>query len=213
MLVKVSEDQRPEPKKPATYQDVIDAPEHKVAEILDGELFLSPRPAMRHASATSRLNAIVSPTFSQGMGGLGGWTILIEPELHLALDVVVPDLAGWKLERMPVFPEEAAFCTIVPNCVCEVLSPSTVRIDRLKKLHIYERESVSHVWLIDPIERTLEVYRLEATGLRLFKVYGDQVTVRIEPFEALEFELARLWPYSMPQPTDNETDTSPTAHS
>jgi Uma2 family endonuclease len=142
--------------KRATYQDVLDAPENKVAEILDGELFLSPRPAPRHAVASSRLGFLIGGPFDQTGGGPGGWWILDEPELHLGEHVVVPDLAGWRRERMPAIPEEAFF-SLAPDWVCEVLSPSTARIDRGRKLRIYAAAGVAHAWFVNPLERTLEV--------------------------------------------------------
>ena len=135
--------------KRATYDDVLNAPEHKVAEILDGELFLSPRPAPRHAVASSALGMAIGGVRSTGTGGPGGWWILDEPELHFGDDVVVPDLAGWRRERMPAIPD-AAFFTLAPDWVCEVLSPSTERIDRGRKLRIYAEAGVAHAWLVNP---------------------------------------------------------------
>jgi Uma2 family endonuclease len=195
MLVRVTDEERPQlRKKPATYQDVIDAPEHMVAEILDGELFLSPRPAPRHARATGRLASILDSAFDEGLTGPGGWLILGEPELHIGPDVVVPDVAGWKREHMPRLPKEAFFAK-APDWVCETLSPSTARIDRLKKLRIYARESVGWVWLVDPRARTLEVYRLDGSQLTLANVYGEDEVDRVQvpPFDAIEFQLSRLW--------------------
>jgi Uma2 family endonuclease len=187
------EDRRP-PKRRATYQDVIDAPEHMVAEILDGELFLSPRPAAPHAVATTVLGSQLTQPFYLGRGGPGGWIIMFESELHVGEDVVVPDLAGWKRERMPRVPDRP-FLDLAPDWVCETLSPSTLRIDRRKKLRIYAREGVSYVWLLGPIERHLEIYRLQSDSgqLALVNVHGDDEVVRAEPFEAIELELAPLW--------------------
>ena len=175
--------------KRATYEDVLNAPENKVAEILDGELFLSPRPAPRHAVASSRLGRFLGP-FDEG--GPGGWWILHEPELHFGEQVVVPDLAGWRRERLPAMPEEAFF-SLAPDWVCEVLSPSTGRIDRGRKLRIYAEAGVAHAWLVNPLERTLEVLRLREGAWTIVAVCCDSDTVRIEPFEAIELELGRLW--------------------
>jgi Uma2 family endonuclease len=111
-------------RKPATYADVLAAPDHVVAEILDGELHLSPRPAPRHAAASSGLGGALHGPFDRGRGGPGGWRILDEPELHLGADVVVPDLAGWRRTRLPRLPDEAYF-TLAPDWICEVVSPST----------------------------------------------------------------------------------------
>ena len=182
----------PRSMKRATYEDVLNAPENKVAEILDGELFLSPRPAPRHAVASSRLGFLIGGPFDQGSGGPGGWWILDEPELHFAEQVVVPDLAGWRRERLPAMPEEAFF-SLAPDWVCEVLSPSTGRIDRGRKLRVYAVAGVAHAWLVNPLERTLEVLRLRDGAWTIVAVCSDSDTVRIEPFEAIELELGRLW--------------------
>ena len=178
--------------KRATYQDVLDAPEHVVAEILDGELCLSPRPAPRHALAASRLGAALIPPFDRGRAGPGGWWLLDEPELHIGDHVVVPDLAGWRRERMPVLPEEAYF-SLAPDWVCEVLSPSTERIDRSRKLAIYATAGVAHVWLVDPLQRTLEVLRLREAAWMIAAVLTGYDSVRVEPFDAVELELRELW--------------------
>ena len=121
--------------KRATYDDVLAAPPNKVGEILDGELFLSPRPEPRHAVASSALGMALGNPFHHGSGGPGGWWILFEPELHLRRDVMVPDLASWRRERMPRLPSTAGF-ELAPDWECVVLSPSTARIDRTRKLRI-----------------------------------------------------------------------------
>ena len=182
----------PESMKRATYEDVLSAPENKVAEILDGELFLSPRPAPRHAVAHSRLLGALGGPFDHGVGGPGGWWILTEPELHFGEQVLVPDLAGWRRERLPVMPDDPFF-SLAPDWVCEVLSPSTERIDRVRKLRIYAAAGVPHAWLVNPIARTLEVLRLRDGSWTLVAVCGDTDVVRAEPFEAIELELGRLW--------------------
>lgn len=179
-------------RRPATYDDLIKLPAHLVGEILDGELYASPRPAPRHASASSGLGGALHGPFDRGRGGPGGWRILDEPELHLGPDVVVPDLAGWRRERLPRLPEEAFF-SIAPDWVCEVLSPSTVAIDRVKKLAIYAREAVSHAWLVDPIAQTLEVLRLEGGRWTIVSTWSGSDLVRAEPFEALDIDLTWLW--------------------
>jgi Uma2 family endonuclease len=177
----------------ATYEDVLKAPENKVAEILDGELFLSPRPSSRHARGASALGGLLWGPFDDGRGGPGGWWILFEPELHLGDHVVVPDIAGWRRERMPAFPD-VAFFTLAPDWVCEVLSPSTERIDRALKLRIYAEAGIPHAWLLDPIDRTLEILWLRDRAWVIAKVLSGNEAVRVEPFEALELPLDRLWP-------------------
>src|SRR5205809_8041225 len=123
-------------KRRATYDDVLAAPEHKVAEIIDGELILSPRPAMPHAAAASALGEELGPPFKRGRGGPGGWMILDEPEIHLGEHVVVPDIGGWRRERLPEVPA-AAYLEVAPDWLCEVLSPSTRALDRGQKLRVY----------------------------------------------------------------------------
>jgi Uma2 family endonuclease len=178
--------------KRATYEDVLNAPEDKVAEILDGELFLSPRPAPRHAVAASVLGMALGNPFHQGAGGPGGWWILDEPELHFGDEIAVPDLAGWRRDRMPAIPD-VAFFTLAPDWVCEVLSPSTERVDRGKKLRAYAAAGVTHAWLVKPSDRTLEVLRLREGAWTIVAVWEDTAVVRAEPFEAIELELGRLW--------------------
>ncbi len=178
--------------KRATYEDVLNAPENEVAEILDGELFLSPRPALPHAVAASRLGIHVGGPFDRGIGGPGGWVIVDEPELHFGDHVIVPDLAGWRRQRLPTLPDRP-WLELVPDWVCEVLSPSTERIDRGRKLRIYADAGVSHVWLVNPIERTLEVLRLADGAWRILTVLSGDDEVRAEPFEVVPFPLAALW--------------------
>ncbi len=179
-------------KQPATYEDLMRVPPHQVAEIVNGDLHVSPRPASRHALASSRLGSELGPPFDRGRGGPGGWWILDEPELHLGDDVLVPDLAGWRRERMPKFLDTAAF-TLAPDWVCEVVSPGTERLDRAKKMPVYARESVSHLWLVNPIARTLEVYRLADGRWLLLGTHEGAARVRAEPFDAVELDLAPLW--------------------
>ena len=181
-------------KKRARYEDLLQVPDHLVAEILDGELFTTPRPAAPHAFSASLLNAALVPPFGKGRGGPGGWIILFEPELHLHDEIMVPDLVGWRQTRLPSVPN-APFLTLAPDWVCEILSPSTERMDRLRKLPIYGREGVLHVWLINPTLRTLEVLRLEQGRWVVAATHGgDEDVVTVEPFEAVPFELSGIWP-------------------
>jgi len=182
------------PKKRATYEDLLAVPEHLIAEILDGELVTSPRPAYPHAFTTGEVFGDLRGSFGRGPGGgaPGGWWILFEPELHLGDDVLVPDLAGWRVSRMPKVPNVAA-CDLVPDWACEVVSPSSARQDRVRKMRIYAREGLANLWLVDPLARTLEIYRLEAGQWLLRASHGGDERARCEPFEALELELARWW--------------------
>ncbi|MCL2779726.1 MAG: Uma2 family endonuclease [Polyangiaceae bacterium] len=176
----------------ATYDDLVRVPSPLVAEIVDGVLYTNPRPAAPHARSSSVLETDLSGPFDRGRGGPGGWIILFEPEFHFGEDVVVPDIAGWRRERMPKVPA-TAFFTLAPDWACEVLSPSTEKLDRTGKMDVYAREGVRHLWFVDPIARTLEVHRLQ-NGLWLrVATYCDDAKVRAEPFDAIELELAALW--------------------
>lgn len=179
-------------KKSATYADLVRVPDHLVAEIVGGELFATPRPAARHARAASVLGMDLGPPFDRGRGGPGGWWILDEPELHLHDDILVPDLAGWRRDRLPAIPDGAAL-TLAPDWVCEVLSPSTEAFDRGRKLGVYARERVPHVWLVNPTNETLEVFALAAERWTLVATHVGTVVVRAEPFTAVELDLSGLW--------------------
>ena len=182
------------PKRRATYEDLMKVPDHLVAEIIDGELITTPRPASPHARAESVIGQDLSPFDRRpgSPGAPGGWWVLDEPELHLGDDVVVPDLAAWRQERMPVIPNVAAF-RLPPDWVCEVISPRTGRIDRSRKTRIYAREGIGHLWFVDPLARTLEVYQLEGGRWILASAHGGDETVRAEPFDAVDIHLGRWW--------------------
>jgi Uma2 family endonuclease len=179
-------------KKPAEYEDLLALPPHVVGQIVDGELVVHPRPASPHAAATSALGEELGPPFKRGRGGPGGWVILDEPEVHLGRDVVVPDLAGWRRERMPEMPLAPHF-DLAPDWVAEALSPSTQAFDRGPKLRLYARERVGHVWFIDAASQTLEVLRLDGATYRIVAVHEGDARVRAEPFDAIELELGVLW--------------------
>jgi Uma2 family endonuclease len=178
-------------KRRATYEDILAVPENMIAEILDGELVTQARPGAPHTSASSVLGGELHP-FRRNRGP-GGWVILDEPELHLGPDVLVPDLAGWRRERMPHIPMEKAAFDLAPDWVCEVLSAGTAARDRTQKRAIYGRERVSYVWLLDPVTRTLEVLRLEGARYLLIDAWREDAVVRAEPFDSIELELAALW--------------------
>jgi len=154
-------------RKPATYEDLLKLPDDKIGEIVDGELSASPRPAGRHASCAFTLSTEIGPPFQAKRGGPGGWLFMFEPELHLADDTLVPDLAGWRRERMPAVPDVAAVALA--------------------------RHGVGHAWLINPSTRTLEVYRRDGGSWVLAGTHADDAIVRAEPFGAIELDLLRLW--------------------
>jgi Uma2 family endonuclease len=178
--------------KPATYEDLCALPPNRVGEIVRGVLYSQPRPASRHARSSSVLGIKLGSRFDEGDGGPGGWWILDEPELHLGDDVLVPDLAGWRRERMPVFPDVPWF-DLAPDWVCEILSPSTARLDRLEKMPIYAADGVRHLWLIDPALRMLEAYENRQGRWTQIAVHADQAQVRVPPFDAVAIDLGGLW--------------------
>ena len=176
----------------ATYQDVLDAPAHRVAEIVDGVLYTHPRPAMPHALARSVLGRRIGNPYHDKIGGPGGWWIIDEPELHLGEDILVPDFAGWRRERMPDYPE-TAYVTVAPDWVCEVLSVSTRRLDLHGKRPIYAREGVAHLWLLDPADRDLEAFELRDGQWVLIASAKDDGPICIRPFDVVTFSLGDLW--------------------
>jgi Uma2 family endonuclease len=187
--------ERNDPSVEAAFQA---APPEQVAEILDGELHLSPRPARPHANVASNLGILIGGPFKFGRGGPGGWVILDEPELHLGPrpDKLVPDLAGWRRERLPraVGGDDApAHYDLAPDWACEVLSERTRSRDKGQKMRIYAREGVRHLWHVDPLARTLDIFRLTEGRWLLVDSFAGEERVRAEPFEALELELSLVW--------------------
>lgn len=176
----------------ATYEDVLAAPEHLVAELVHGALITSPRPAAPHAYAASVLGMDLGSPFQRGRGGPGGWWILYEPELHLGPNILVPDLAGWRRERMARVPDVPYF-ELAPDWLCEVLSPSTEARDRTDKLAIYGAAGVAWVWLVNPALQTLEVLERRDETWVLRASHRAAAKVRAEPFAAVELALADLW--------------------
>jgi len=174
------------------YTQFAAVPPHRVAEIIRGGLVTHPRPAVPHAAAASVLTGVLFEPFRRGKGGPGGWIILAEPELHLSRDILVPDLAGWRRERMPTLPETAAIA-LAPDWICEVLSPGTAAMDRADKLPIYAEHGVANAWLVDPLAKTLEVFKLIAQRWTLLATHRDEAKIRAEPFDAIELELGVLW--------------------
>jgi Uma2 family endonuclease len=190
-------------KFPATYEDLEALPVGWVGEIIDDTLWAFPRPAAWHAWAASVLGVRLGERFGSGPGGPGGWWLLDEPELHLGAQVLVPDLAGWRRERVPgLLARDQPFFDVAPDWVCEVLSPSTAGLDRGRKMALYHQEGVEHVWLLDPRSHTLETYHRESEGWRLGAGYAGAEVIRAEPFAAEPLELGGLWAPGAPAPGD-----------
>jgi Uma2 family endonuclease len=177
----------------ATYQDVLDAPPNMMAELVNGALHLQPRPASRHARASFKLAGRLDGPFENGVGGPGGWYFATEPELHFGEDVVVPDLAGWRRERMAEFPDAPAI-ELAPDWVCEIVSPGTRRFDLTEKRDLYGVQGVGHLWLVDPRAGTLETFALRDGAWVLVGAVKEADEVRLAPFEAIGFPLSALWP-------------------
>lgn len=176
------------------YAAIEALPEGVTGEIIDGQLHTQPRPAGRHALAGSNLGIEIGGRYSRGRGGPGGWWIIDEPELHFVrnAEVLVPDLAGWRRERMPELPEDQRF-EVVPDWVCEILSPATASKDREVKMPVYARYGVRHAWIVDPRERTLEAYEQRDGAWELLAAYAEADEVSVAPFEAAVFRVGALW--------------------
>jgi len=181
----------------ATYRDILDAPPNMIAQIIGGILYTMPRPVPEHGRASSSLLKRIGSSFDQGDDDLGGWWIEHEPEIHFTEeDVFVPDLAGWRIETMPVYPRGKKNFTVTPDWVCEMFSPSTRNVDKKLKSRVYAREGVSYMWLVDPDPKaqTLEAFVLrDGVWVSLALLSGD-VEVCLPPFEGLNFPLRKLWP-------------------
>ncbi|MGH6636553.1 MAG: Uma2 family endonuclease [Gammaproteobacteria bacterium] len=176
------------------YEQLLALPENLTGEILNGELYTQPRSSGRHGIAERGLNIDIGGPFDFGRGGPGGWWIVPQPEVHFVRDteVAVPDLAGWRRERMPAIPDDHRF-EVVPDWVCEILSPATAKKDRILKLPLYARHGVAHAWLVDPLARTLEAFELRGGAWLLIATLKDDDAVSVPPFDAVSFSLADLW--------------------
>jgi len=185
-----------DPKRHATYADLQALPEGVTGQLIEGTLVVSPRPTVGHSAVASHLGSDLGTPFGRGRGGPGGWWFLFESELHLGADVLVPDLAAWRRERLPSLPPASTpFLTLAPDWVCEVLSPRTASYDRIQKRRLYAREGVPFLWHVEPVERLLTAYRLEVAEYREVGTWGgeDDDRVRVEPFQAVELQLKSIW--------------------
>jgi len=185
--------------QPTLYESLEALPEGVTGEILNGQLHTHPRPSGAHVNVGSMLGAELIGPFRKGNEGPGGWWIIDEPEIHFVrnVEVAVPDLAGWRRERMPYFPEDQRF-EVVPDWICEILSPSTAGRDREIKMPLYAYYEVRYIWLIDPAKRTLEAYRFEAGTWIETGRFADADRVTAPPFEAVSLDLEIFWPPQRP---------------
>lgn len=176
------------------YAQLEALPENLTGEIINGQLYTQPRPTNPHALAGSNLGGELYNPYHRGRGGPGGWWILDEPEIHFIRDteVLVPDLAGWRRERMPRLPRDHRI-QVAPDWVCEILSPSTARKDRVIKMTVYARYGVPHLWLVDPLAHTLEAFALRDGRWTVIGLFQEQDSVTVEPFTEMALELGALW--------------------
>lgn len=179
-------------EKPATYEDLLKVPEHLVAEIIDGELFTSPRPASPHAFAAATLLSTLVARLQRGQGCPAEWWFLMEPELHLGADVLVPDLAGWRKANMAHVPNVPWF-DIAPDWICEIVSVKTARLDRIRKLPRYARNGVPYAWIVDPVAQSVEVYCRQGEHMLQFSTHEGSEKIVAEPFAPCELDLNDLW--------------------
>ena len=176
------------------YAAIEALPQDLTGELIHGQVHTQPRPSGPHALASSRLGMRIGAGYDLGSGGPGGWWIIDEPEIHFDRDseVLVPDLAGWRRERMPALPLDQRF-EVVPDWICEILSPATASKDREVKMPIYAQYGVVYAWIIDPTKRVIEVYVQSAQDWTLQAAYTAEQTLRAVPFEAAAFQVAALW--------------------
>lgn len=185
----------PRAARPKTLYEKLEAlPEGLNGEILDDQLYTEPRPAPTHGIASSNLAAELIGPYSRGRGGPGGWWIIVEPEVHFKhkTEVVVPDVAGWRRERLATLPKRGHIGT-VPDWLCEVLSPSTRSKDREIKMPLFARYAVPYVWLLDPATSTLETYELRRHELVQTGTFGPDSSLAAAPFDALRIRVGDLW--------------------
>ena len=187
----------------ATYRDLLRLPEDVWGEVLGGEVVTAPAPLPRHSKSQGALRSFVGRPYDDddGHGGPGGWWVFVEVDVELtAHDVVRPDLAGWRRERL-LDPGTQRPIRVAPDWVCEVLSPSTASRDRNQKRTLYHRHGVGHYWLVDPEARLVEVFAHAEVGWTLVGTYGDEDTVALPPFLEVEVPIGRLF---LPRPTDDD---------
>ena len=182
-------------RRPATIEDLDRTPaDGRVYEILGGSLEAQPRPRPSHSRAQSRLNGQLSDPFDAGRGGPGGWWLLTEPEVRRSQhDIVVPDVAGWRRERLARLPTNRPIDT-PPDWICEVVSPNDRGRDRVRKASLYLRAGIPHYWILDTDARSLEAFAARAGAWRRSGGRTDGDTPRIPPFESIELDISSLFP-------------------
>ncbi|MBF0226618.1 MAG: Uma2 family endonuclease [Desulfobacterales bacterium] len=178
--------------KTANYEDLYKIPENMIGQIINGELITMPRPSLRHSNVVSSIGFEIGPPYKFGRGGPGGWIILDEPEIKLGENIFVPDIAGWEKKRLPKFPK-TNYISVPPDWICEVLSPCTEKTDRAMKMPIYAQFGISYFWIINPIEKILEVLKLSDNKWFILAIYAENDKVRAEPFQEIEIDLQNLW--------------------
>jgi len=188
--------------KLATYEDLLALADGQRAEVIGGIMVFPPSPLPRHGRAQRVVGHVIGGAFDDddGRGGPGGWWILPEVDVQLGPhDIVKPDVAGWRRERLPD-PWDVRPIGVVPDWICEVLSPSNVADDRVRKRQLYARFGVAFYWLLDPLARTLEALRLDAASGVWIEIgsYDDASVARVNPFEAIELEVGRFFPPAPP---------------
>lgn len=184
--------------KLATYDDLLAYPEDVKAEVLGGEIYVQPSALPDHCHAQFALGHFIGGPFHGYGDGPGGWWILPEIDVRLGPhDIVRPDVAGWRRARLP-HPWGTRPIDVVPDWICEILSPSTERFDRVRKQQLYARHGVPYYWLVDPAERVLEAYVLDADHWRIAGTYDDTAVARVPPFDAIELPVGRLFPPAPP---------------
>lgn len=180
-------------RKPPTLADLDALPKGVKGEIIGGVMYTMTRPRGHHQRTGLEIGADLRDPFMRGRGGPGGWWILPEPGIELPnTPEISPDVAGWRRERLPSLPADAAI-TVVPDWVCDILSPTTRRHNLLIKKPYYAKVGVPYHWIVDLDARTIATYRLENARWVELGVFGDERDARIEPFEAVALDVASWW--------------------
>lgn len=179
--------------RPATRRDLDRLPRTWRGEIIHGTLYAFPRPRAPHQRASTRIAGDIDGPFDRGRGGPGGWWILEEPGIELpAAKEFSPDVAGWRRERLPTLPRKGGI-TVVPDWICEVLSPRTQAYDLVIKRRFYAEIGVPYLWYVEPLARTITAHKLISGQWTDVGAWYKDEKARIEPFEAIELDLDAWW--------------------